>query len=797
MQYKQILLTGFLCLLISGLRAQQPASVSGTVKDNEGAPVPAASIRISGSRQGTSASHEGSYFLGNVKPGMHTLEFSAVGFSRIVKTITVAAGEKARLEVILQRKSAEVKEVNVTGITANQQVNRQAYAVTSIDAKPLHNSSQDINQVLGKTAGVRVREDGGLGSSFNFSLNGFSGRQVKLFLDGIPMDNFGSSLSLNNIPINLADRIEVYKGVVPIWLGADALGGAVNVVTNTKTQRYLDVSYSYGSFNTHRSAVSAGYTDEKTGLTVLGNLFQNYSDNNYWVHTGVTDLKTLIIGPEQCLRRFHDRYRSETAQVEVGVTGKRYADKLLFGLIYSQNDREIQTAAQMSKVFGGWVQRSTTLMPTLKYKKTDLFVKGLDFNLYGSHNFGSTRNVDTLNRFYNWAGEYNDNTINDRGQYVPGGENSRTFLKFYNNLSIANASLGYNIGSGHSAGVNYTFSNFDRKGNDPLRPNEDSYKQPQILRKTVVGVGYKYDYRERWSTSVFAKQYFNTNRSAQRVDIYTNPHWEPLVNDFSSTGYGVASAYFLFSYLQLKFSFEKSFRMPEGDEMYGDGTTHVANKELRPESSHNFNLGAVFTRKFAEKHRLMVEGNFVMRDAKDFIAVGLVGNSTQTMNLRDVRNTGVDADVKYAYKDVFTAAVNATYQHLINTTRFENPDSPVESPVYQDRIPNIPYLFGNFDLGVKFKNMGFSHARLGVNYHMGYVHAYYLKWPSLGYSWEKNEIPQQLSHDVSATYTLKNGKYNVSLECRNLTDERLYDNFLMQKPGRAFYVKLRYFLSKY
>ena len=64
----------------------------------------------------------------------------------------------------------------------------------------------------------------------------------------------GSAMALNNIPVNLADRLEVYKGVVPVQLGADAMGGAVNVVTNQKANNYLDLSHSYGSFNTNRSA---------------------------------------------------------------------------------------------------------------------------------------------------------------------------------------------------------------------------------------------------------------------------------------------------------------------------------------------------------------------------------------------------------------------------------------------------------------------------------------------------------------------------------------------------------------
>ena len=52
-------------------------------------------------------------------------------------------------------------------------------------------------------------------------------------------------------------------------------------------------------------------------------------------------------------------------------------------------------------------------------------------------------------------------------------------------------------------------------------------------------------------------------------------------------------------------------------------------------------------------------------------------------------------------------------------------------------------------------------------------------------------MPEQLSHNLSIGYSLQNGRYNISLECRNLTDAKLYDNFSLQKAGRAFYVKLR------
>ena len=53
-----------------------------------------------------------------------------------------------------------------------------------------------------------------------------------------------------------------------------------------------------------------------------------------------------------------------------------------------------------------------------------------------------------------------------------------------------------------------------------------------------------------------------------------------------------------------------------------------------------------------------------------------------------------------------------------------------------------------------------------------------------------------VSHNLSLSYTMKNGRYNVSFECRNFTDAQLFDNFSLQKAGRAFYGKFRVFFGK-
>lgn len=127
--------------------------------------------------------------------------------------------------------SVLLEDVQVVGKSMARRMQEQAYAISVLDLKKQYQTAAPLNKLLNSVTSVKIREDGGLGSNYSFSLNGFSGNQVKFFIDGIPMDNFGSSFNLANISANMADRIEVYKGVLPVYLGSDALGGAVNIVS--------------------------------------------------------------------------------------------------------------------------------------------------------------------------------------------------------------------------------------------------------------------------------------------------------------------------------------------------------------------------------------------------------------------------------------------------------------------------------------------------------------------------------------------------------------------------------------
>lgn len=774
------------CVMVSVSYAQNKRPrVSGKITDEDGLPVPGALVKVQDNTASAVSDVDGVFKLEKLVAGNYVLSVSSVGMAPQTKKLSLKDGEVLNLNFKLASSVQQLQTVNVIGRTATQEVNRQAYNVTAIDAKKLYNTTLDISGALDRVSGVRVRESGGVGSNFNLSLNGFSGNNVKYFIDGIPMDNFGSSFQINNIPINIAERIEVYKGVVPMWLGSDALGGAVNIVTGDLYRNYIDASYSFGSFNTHRSVINAAITSKK-GLTLQINAFQNYSDNNYKVKVEASDIYTGAYAPAATLRRFHDTYHNEAIIANVGVVNKSYADKLLLGITIGKNYKEIQTGARMVSVFGGWHRRGNIIMPSLKYKKDDI-VKGLNLTLNANYNLGSEQNIDTMNVRFDWYGNSKPNGSS--------GERSRSLYKYKNNNGLATAMLSYKINDNHSLALSNVYSTFNRKGSDPLSSSND-LERPNKTNKDVLGLGYNFDLKDKWSATVFGKYY---NQKTITGSSFTN------TASIDKLGYGTALSYFINPNLQLKTSYELTNRLPEAQEIFGDVENQEGNPNLKPQTSNNINLGVIYSFALNADNHFSVTANGAYRYATDFIYTRLNQNQSKFVaDNRDGVNTwAADAEVRYSHKNWLSAGFSLTYQYLRNLQKYEINTSTgeyytSESPLYLNQMPNIPYFFGNADASVSLKDFGRKGNTLNIGANLLFVNDFWLYWPSLGEqnNDSKKGIPLQLSPDLNVVYSFNGGRYNIGLEAKNITDALLYDNFSLQKPSRGFYLNLRYFINQ-
>ena len=364
-----------------------------------------ATVYLKGTGYGGITNQEGIYHV-SAPAGDYTLVVSAVGYKTVEKPVTLVRGQRVRQNVTITPETQQLDEVTVVS-TGVSRVKRSAFNAVAVDTKELQNTTRNLSDALTKAPGMKLRESGGVGSDMQLMLDGFSGKHVKVFIDGVPQEGVGSSFALNNIPVNFADRIEVYKGVVPVGFGTDAIGGVINIVTNKKRRRwFLDASYSYGSFNTHKSNVHFGQTF-KNGFTYEINAFQNYSDNDYRIDSPVEDFETGRIDRDKKVRvrRFNDTYHNEAVIGKVGVIDKKWADRLMFGFTYSNMYQDVQTGVRQDIVYGQKHRKGHSLMPSLEYNKRNLFAKGLDVVLTVNYNKNLTTNVDTASYKYNWYGE--------------------------------------------------------------------------------------------------------------------------------------------------------------------------------------------------------------------------------------------------------------------------------------------------------------------------------------------------------------------------------------------------------
>ena len=491
------------CVL--SLSAQGRSLLSGKVLSSDKSVIDFATVYLKGTQYGCTTNEKGLYHL-KAPAGKYTLTVSAIGFETVEKEVEILADGRSRQNVILKPSVTELDEVVVVSNGVGR-IKRSAFNAVAVDTRELQNSTKNLSEALQKLPGMKLRESGGVGSDMQLMLDGFSGKHVKVFIDGVPQEGAGTAFDLNNIPVNFAERIEVYKGVVPVGFGTDALGGVINIVTNKQKRNwFLDASYSYGSFNTHKSYVNFGQSF-KNGLTYEINAYQNYSDNNYYINNWVEEFNhenNTSVSDEsniQRVKRFNDTFHNEAVIGKIGITGKSWADRLMFNVAYSHFYKEIQNGVYQEIVFGEKHRHGYSIVPSVEYRKQNLFTKGLDVTVTANYNHNLTTNVDTAMYKYNWLG--------DRIPRSTAGEQNHQFSEQINTNWNTTLTAVYRLGKMHSFTFNNVFSTFRRTGRSLIEKNSvlEDYDEPTKSRKNIAGLSYRLMPSEKWNLSVFGKHY--------------------------------------------------------------------------------------------------------------------------------------------------------------------------------------------------------------------------------------------------------------------------------------------------
>ena len=190
--------------------AQHQGVLTGKVLLEDKSAADFATVYLKGTSYGCMTDERGGFRL-EAPAGTYTLVVSAVGFETAEHKIAVQAGSHTRKTIILKSSVTELDEVVVVSNGVSR-VKRSAFNAVAVDTKALQNSTQSLSEALSQAPGLKLRESGGVGSDMQLMMDGFSGKHIKIFIDGVPQEGGGSSFGLNNIPVNFGERIGVDKG---------------------------------------------------------------------------------------------------------------------------------------------------------------------------------------------------------------------------------------------------------------------------------------------------------------------------------------------------------------------------------------------------------------------------------------------------------------------------------------------------------------------------------------------------------------------------------------------------------
>ena len=766
-----------LCLLCTLTISAQKATVYGQITDDKtGEPIAGAGVSIAKDGKGTVADTNGRYTLNIQGRQQVQLNFQYLGYK--TESREIALRDSVCCNIRLKPIDNVLDEVTVTTRSEMRKLRESAMPISVIGQRQLQGTASNINDVLARTVGVTVRNTGGMGSASRISVRGLEGKRMGMYIDETPMSQLSNFVALNDIPTNMIERIEVYKGIVPYKFGGSALGGAVNVVTKEYPPIYLDFSYEIGSFNTHQVSSVLKRTNRKSGLQFGVGGVVSYAKNNYKM--------TLANLDGRIVERDHDRFNKIMGGMSVKAT-QWWFDEMKWELIFMKTRQEIQGIdLNVREAYN----HSTSYVTALTLKRNNFFLDGLDFDFNAGYIIGKYGLCDKAEHRYDWDGK----VLPPVSSF--GGEQNN-FASDGNNRSnelTAKLNMGYTIDMHHALNLNIYADHNSLHPNDSLMDKSLGFRAnfPSKMKTLTVGLSYDLTLFDGRFQNAFTLKEFLFSSHSRSIDIYSVKEPQPVKTSKNYIGFSNAMRYKFTNDLMLKASFNSEVRIPTSEELIGNGYSILASPALRPERTSGVNLGLLYRHIKADGGLIEVELNGFYNQLEDMIRFtpDMIPTMARYRNFGSVRTKGVELEAKGDICPLLYLYANGTYQDL-RDVRKTIPGTEVENPTRNKRIPNVPYLLANFGAELHKENLfGGSGQNTRLLFDASYIHQYFYDFEVSKY--QERKIPTSMTMDAALEHSFCNDRWTITFKVKNLTDRRVVSELNRPLPGRYIGIKVRY-----
>jgi outer membrane receptor protein involved in Fe transport len=635
-----------------------------------------------------------------------------------------------------------IENIEVTARPFEEPEDVTAFAtIVPIEEQP--EEFKTVAQVLAETVGIQVRRFGGLGDFTTVSIRGSTPGQVRFFFDGVPLTRARSeTVNLSDLPLDPLAKIEIYRGVSPLSVGATALGGIINLVTKDPDEPGMSVLAGGGSFGTRKATLlGSGRQGDFAALASFSYLGSNgdfpFDDDNGTPENPFDDER---------VDRQNNEFNSGDALLKGIYDLSRTARLIALNELFVNQQGVPGIGAFQS------LDANVEDLRNLSYVRLEADgVSDLEIDLDSTLYF-----LYEEEQFEDLRGEIGTGNQQSRNRTFSPGFFTHGFRPLGTHLLEGRIDLGGEI-----------FVPRDLLSDDPAGPDQSRFN-------FAAGVGDTVDF---FQGSLVLEGQLRYELAVDDFGGILGPDGHPI----DSSG-GATSQLFtphagaridVWDDLWVKTNVGRYGRIPSFFELFGNRGSVVGNPDLQPEEGLNVDAGFDFVpARLGPLTRLRGEAVFFYRDVDDLIV--LVQNSQRVsvpQNVGSAEILGAELSLRFRAWERLGLIANYTYQDARDTS-------------------DVPSRRGN-----QLPGRPLHEAYARAEYHWeGWMPFYELSFTSGNFLDQANlqEVESSAVHTLGLQYALPRWPVTLTFEARNFTDDQVEDFGGFPLPGLTFFGTVAY-----
>lgn len=614
---KKLLLTALGCCVVSVALAQM--TLQGKVVDEDGQPVLCATVRLEKTTIGAVTNDKGEFVFKDVPNGEYVMRTSRMDFETQKQNVNQT---DRNLLIRLKKSYLNLNEVVVTGTGTYHRLKDTPVPVEVITAKEIANTGalnfEDALSALSTSITTK--------GAYNIVMNGLRNKQILILVDGKRLaGDVGGDNDLERIDMSNIKRIEVVKGGASSLYGSEAMGGVINIITNTP-QAAMDIVSAtriskYGQFNQN---VNVGF---KVGKVMSQTTYQRRQTEGwqlspYEIKTLTKPTRdTLIETGKQAMAAYHSNTVSQKFVYNPTKKSSVYTKGVYFD---KKTDRPYADYAY------------------------DMFYKDYNFALGGDYHFRKHINYITFDSYFDNY-EYYKDYLKKSGKFEAGDRDLTKRQRLFN-TTVKGV---FSVGENHKLNTGLDFMNEYMKNPESLAESKSAYTMAFYAQDEIKVI-------ERLSV----------------VAGFRLLHHETFKNKFTPK----ISAMYTLDHFSFRASYAAGFRAPNLQELYYDkisgSMVSQGNINLKPERSNYFSLNTEY---ISDHFTFSITG--YINNIKDIIdrqvqpltpedEAGGIKTRYMYNNVSKARTQGVDVAINTFLGDGFS--IGANYSYLDARNRVDN-----------------------------------------------------------------------------------------------------------------------------